>query len=259
MRSARFHKKHSSTSGKPPVVFINPHTKIAPIYRRPDDYDDDLRGEKRSFLQLALIDPGSVQCGFRVERLWETGEVTTVALSCINFTVPLDGDPPGDIGPFYHYHNVIRFIEKYRRLLSQCQYIGIETQLEFVPDNVRLEQTFISGLISLMKDQECRPIIVIMDASLKTTGLGAPKFDGCKIDGTNPASGRANRVKTQRKKWCLEQAIAMLRERGDPFVKIFDDLPLSSSYDMGDCTCYGEALRRLLQSGLYSLPLPHEE
>lgn len=258
MRAARFHKKHTATSGKPPVEFINPHSKPAPIYRHPKDYGDDLKGESRRFLQIALIDPGSVQCGFRVERAWETGEVTTVAMSCIDFTSPLDGDPPGEIGPFYHYHNVIRFIEKYRILLSQCQYIGIETQLEFVPQNVRLEQTFISGLLALMRDQGCRPIILVMDSSLKTTGLGAPKFDGIKLDGTNPASGRANRVKTQRKKWCLEQAINMLRERGDPFIKIFEELPLSSSYDMGDCTCYGEALRRLLHSGLYRLPLPCE-
>lgn len=261
MRSARFHKKHASTGSKPPVQAINPHTLTSPVYIDPSKYTGELKGEKRHFLQIAAIDPGSVQCGFRVEREWETGEIETVRMHCLDFTRPLDGSdpPPDEMGPFYHYHNVVRFLEQYLPILEQCHYIGIETQMEFVPENIRLEQTFLAALLTLVKDRGSRPLILMLDGSLKTTGLGAPKFDGIKLDGTNPPAGRPNRVKTQRKKWCLAVAIHLLTERKDPACKIFDKLALDKSYDMGDCVCYTEVIRRMVQSGMYKIDMPSLE
>jgi hypothetical protein len=267
MRSSRFHRKHTATGSKPPVAVINPHTLLSPIYLDPAKYTEtdssssSLAKEKRYFLQVATIDPGSVQCGFRVEREWESGEVTTVMMYKIDFTRPLDGSvpPSEEVGPFYHYHNIVRFIENYIHILENCQYIGIESQMEFAPQNVRLEQTFITSLIALLKNKGCRPIILILDSSLKTTGLGAPKFAGLKGDGTNPPAGRSSRVKIEGKKWCLATALRLLNERGDPQVKIFDKLPLDQSYDMGDCVCYGEIVRRLVKTEMYRIPLPELE
>ena len=230
-RLARFNKSAKKTSVAAPYVVFNPHS-ITPICLLPHT------GQST----VVTIDPGVKNCAIRCGT-WDpqTQLITTNLLIKVNFTSRDFTDEAGsDIGSDTSYYaSIFNALEPYEVYFTAAQYIGIESQYVENMDLIRISQHIITFLMTMVRNKGNRPIIIELDARLKTQMLGAPP----KMD------------KPQRKAWAAEMSKRLLISMGEHHIAKFIDEQRKDD-DFGDVVCYERVIYLLLNSGVNALPQP---
>lgn len=219
-RLNRYNRANSATSPQPPYVALNPHGVDSPISSQ-KVYPDVL-----PFVQIATFDPGVVNTGFRIERRFIVGNrvhVITIVQERLTFVR----------GESHYLENSLLILELYRDVLSYCHYILIESQLPINIEAVRFSQHLITWLMTSLKGQGFRPIIIEIDPKFKSSMFGAPKMK-----------------KPELKKWAVQQALMLLQRNEDheTVKKIQND---SKKDDHGDVVCYCEAWWEIMCRGVF--------
>jgi len=199
------HKKFSkSNSKKKPFSEINPHSFEAPIMRTKN-------------IIITSIDPGIVNCGvYTCVYDSETKKHKSIYLEKHVFN-------KGN-NHYIESINILEAIEEKSKLFSSSHYIVIESQMTVNYDLVRMGQHLISFFMTILKNKGNRPLIIEISNQTKTKLLDCPKGIS----------------KYQYKKWCVNKALDLLKERDNDEVEkdyIFKIENSSKSDDMGDCVC----------------------
>lgn len=233
-RFGRASKKNSTDLAKGPTCFFsvfNPHTGTAPLAA---PAPDPVRGR---WLQIGSIDPGILHFGLRCERWYEDDTVETIHYCLIDFTKPKEGKIPELGKENFYYINSIALIEEYcASFLAECQYICIESQLPWAYDMVRLSSHIICILCVHLKDKGNRPLILELDARLKSGLLGAPS--GMK--------------KKDLKAWCAKAAKTYFLEEGDTeSIDFMEEMArVVKDDDVGDVKCQLKVMEILHIAGV---------
>jgi len=179
---------------------------------------------------VAVIDPAMKNNCLRLGmRDHKTGQIYTL----LQVKEDLTKDVTGDTG---YYFGASRMLDKYAHRLIWTHYIIIESQMKMNYDMTRLCQHQISYLMALTRNQGFRPIIIELDAKIKSKIHQAPKM-----------------TKPQLKKWAVEKAIAILLARGDKETARLISIAKKGD-DHGDTVCYEDAWWMILDQGLYPVP-----
>jgi hypothetical protein len=194
----KFHFNTKTFLGSKTHAIINPHNDRSDQWIEPTldhiKYLNDRKIDNITYRQFVTIDPGIINTGLYVERIWSDGQEEYV-YSCV--FQPLENDSK-DINEIMKGGEKI--LDEYIELFRQSHYIIIESQLLGNIKAVRLQQHYMSLIYEKTRNQGFRPLIIEFNPELKTKLLGAPK---------------EVKTKPQRKKWCVEKAIEILNERGE--------------------------------------------
>lgn len=213
-RLNRFAKKTKNTD---PFTVFNPHS-LSPCQPSPD-----------GCIVITTIDPGIKNCAIRTARYNPlTGHSTTLIQDKFNFS-------PKDCQTHY-YVNIFDCLDPLRDYFIYSHYIGIESQMAFNYDLVRMSQHLITYLMCMIRNKGNRPLILELDARIKTQFLNAPK----KMD------------KPHRKKWAVKVAEQMLRVDGED--ELADSLRKGKADDHGDTICYEKCVLLLMLNGKINAP-----
>lgn len=183
-------------------------------------------------LRLCAIDPAIKNCAIRIEdRIFSVKDdykslkgVETIVQDKFDFVTGEDGSN--------YWKKLYTSFDKYLTELDECHYILIESQLPVNTEMVRVSQAIITYLHIYLFDKGVKPIVVEVDASLKTKMLGCV--------------GR--KTKPERKKWCIEKGGELLKERGD--VQTIDFLKKQRKKDDHyDVICFCESWYIILKDG----------
>ena len=226
-RLARFNRK-APTGVKPPYIVFNPHT-LPPCVRSSEDH-----------VMITAIDPGIKNCGLRVSIYsLVSGRSQTLLMCNLNFTHEAYHQT-GSCGIETHYYPAIfTAFEPHRHYFIASQYICVESQLPINYDLVRMSQHIITYLMTMIRDQGSRPLIIELDPHTKTRMLGAPP----------------RMTKPQNKAWCRGMAIYFLKFDGEFECAQFLEQQ-GKGDDMGDVVCYEKCMILILTQGICRLPLP---
>jgi hypothetical protein len=193
---------------KHPWTVFNPHTldALLPMHET---------------LTICLIDPGIKNCAVRVaQRKGDT--ITTILQTKTSFE---------------NYTDVMKYFIDLRPHLLMCHYIIVESQLRVNYDLIRMSQHIMSTIMLLVMDQGLRPLVIEVDATLKSRMLDAPK----------------GLTKPQLKKWTTHMALRILESRGDhETVKLIQKAKKKD--DHGDVVCYDQVFWLILATGNIVIP-----
>lgn len=210
-------KKNTSPYGE-----LNPHTLEGPVMRNEN-------------IIITSIDPGIVNCGIYTSAYnTETKKIKSIYLEKLVFNKTNN-----------HYLdslNQLYELENNYKLFSSSHYILIESQMTVNYDLVRMGQHLITTFLNIVKDKGNRPIIIEISNQAKTQLIDEKKPKGL--------------TKYQYKKWCTEQAMEFLKNKGEIDVEGAYIYKLENSKkadDMGDSVCQLYAFIKIME-GEYSRP-----
>jgi len=228
-RVARYNRKRTPTSPKPPYVIFNAHTQVACLSSLMVDAGPP-------WVQIATIDPGIVNFCLRIERRCGDGTTLTLVQDKYDFTQAREGESLIGVDS-QHYMRMVHILAPLIPLLTWCHYIVIESQMPINYDMVRMGQHIITFCLVNVSDQGLRPLIVEIDPRFKSTFFGAPKM-----------------TKPQLKIWAWKMAVTILEERGDAATASMIK-KCKKKDDHGDTVCYAEAWWQVLQQGAFTAPV----
>jgi hypothetical protein len=120
-----------------------------------------------------------------------------------------------------------------------CQYILIESQLPINYDAVRMSQHLITFLMMNLANKGVKPMICEIDTYFKSRIFNAPK----------------KMKKPELKKWCRDQALELLKKRGD--TQAYEALISAGKQDdMGDVVMYCEGWALAMKDGIQPIVKP---
>ena len=217
------YRKFSKNSKKKssPYAEFNPHTVESPVMRNKN-------------IIITSIDPGIVNCGIYTAAYdTETLKIKSIYLEKLVFN--REGN---------HYLDSLKQLlelEDNHKIFSSSHYIIIESQMTVNYDLVRMGQHLISFFLTKLKNQGNRPLVIEISNQAKTQLIDEKKPKGL--------------TKYQYKKWCTEQAIVFLNEKGGEEEKDYiHKLETSKKKDdMGDSVCQFMAWIKIME-GEYSRP-----
>ena len=215
------------------------------------------------FLQIALIDPGTVSCGLRIVRYYlESKSMVVIWFSVINF-----GNNTFEINS-----NLEIKMEPVASYLSDCHHIVIESQLM----KQKIVYQCFSVVICYITNRICTkgmlPSLIEVDAQLKTVFLGGPKTQSQNNspemlawmseqkrnpDGTtkdNDSKEKCPRIK----EWTKMKSIQFCKERGDLVsLHILYNSLYKPNEDLSDVVCYEYAwIPYLISRNDIKIPYP---
>lgn len=198
--------KNSIVNNPQKYAIYNPHT-LEPVLI------------EENVIQIITIDPAIKTCAFRVaEKNLETKKIRTVIQELFDFRcTENEFATPGTT----YYTNTFEILNKYKQYFRKSHYIIMEHQCSRASYNViRMSQQILSYILMTVKNKGNRPLIIEIDARLKSSMLSLPKMK-----------------KNDLKKKCLEYAIEILTKRGE--FEILDKLKkMRKKDDIGDSICY---------------------
>ena len=219
-RLARFNKK-APTAIKPPYIIFNPHDQT-PCQARPD-----------GLIIMTMIDPGIKNCAFRTSSYDpKTGISKTLLLKKLDFTNSKE----------HYYVEMIVQMEEFKQYFINSHYIGIESQLPINYDLVRMGQHITTYLLTIVRNNGVRPLIVELDPHLKSRMLNAP----------------AKMTKPQLKLWATTKGIELLKACGEFDVAAFVESQKKAD-DYGDVICYEKCMIIILRGEMNPIPLPSQK
>ncbi|CAH6418698.1 Hypothetical protein POVN_LOCUS417 [uncultured virus] len=238
-RIGRFQKK-APTGVKAPYIVFNPHS-LQPLVP-----SESINVDWHATI-VVVIDPGIKNCAIRkASRNNRTGAVETIFQVKVDFTHESLTEGAGILTnttgmgiETVYYANVKRALKEFIEHFCWCHYIIIESQLAINYDLVRMGQHLISFMMYVTEDKGFRPLIIEIDAHLKSRMLSAPP----------------KMTKPQLKKWAREKAIELLKERGD-FATARMIEKASKGDDHGDVVLYEVIWWLILEGHLHAPPLP---
>jgi len=186
--------------------------------------------EGTDYTRVVVIDPGPVNCGFRIAtRDNTTGVISTDMQTRLQFKkCKYEGCAEGKES--VSYTNVYRVLDPYKSWFCMSHYILVEKQLKINYNLIRFGQHLITYMMGCTRNEGLRPIVVELDSRFKTRELGAP-------------SGMKKR---DIKGWAVVKSKEILLSRGDQ--KAYEALCCASKGDdIGDVVCYEEAFWSLLK------------
>lgn len=193
-----------------PYTIFNPHD------RSNRDWDN------LSGIVVVSIDPGYRNLAIRVERRpWGNRDlpIEPLLFEVVDFGAQREGES-WDLHP-----NILKYLEKNRRLLETASVVVVERQMAINYNAVRISQLLLTYFMMILRNKPNLPLILELDPKTKGKALGAPKSI------TKPAL----------KKWATEKAREILTARGD--VKSINQLNSSKKKDdLGDTIVQVEAL-----------------
>jgi len=206
-RKKNFYKSIKNTKIKKPLILSSQEQKSSLT-----KYSED-------FYQYAIIDPGPMSCGVRIERFY----FTTKRKKLIWFSILCFGNETQIINT-----NMDESFNFIRPFLIECHHISIESQEMFS----KVEYQFYSALIFYITTNICnqgfRPSLYAIDVKLKTTYIGGP---------TNSKANGGVSIK----KWTKEKALELCIESNDAISYNILINSLSKAYeDLSDVKCYCE-------------------
>ncbi|GAG58427.1 unnamed protein product [marine sediment metagenome] len=150
----------------------------------------------QDYVRFVSIDPGRANLAIRIEKRSKIkgGPIITEILDKYDI-MKYEVDEEG-ISDLYQITNTI--LDRYRDLILQTHIILIEKQMPFNYKAVRISQHIISYFICLLKNRSLAPLIIEMDAKLKTDMLEAGKLN-----------------KQEVKKWAMKIGRELLETRND--------------------------------------------
>jgi hypothetical protein len=212
-RAFRF---NSGSSKVEQYAVFNPHTKEPLV-------GSNKVHEGKFFVNGVFIDPGVRNCAVRIANYnIISGKITTVLQKIFDFTKTKKGDEERVGRETFHYTNMNSVLSEYVDYFIWSHYIVIESQLPINYDLVRMSQHLISFFTHKIADKGYRPLIIEIDAKMKSQPFGAPKMK-----------------KPELKKWCRNKAIEILTARGDVETANFI-ASCKKADDHGDTVCYEE-------------------
>lgn len=174
---------------------------------------------------VILIDPGPTNLGFRIERRFTNGHVSTEILTQVKLL-----ECGKDVFTSELAENTTRFLDGFREYHPHVHYVCVERQMSINFKCTRLLQHIITYYMMILKDLPLRPYLMEISPFLKSRELHAPK-------GMN---------RTFLKKWTCGRARQFLIERQDPWLTYFDSLQAMQQRDVADTICMSEGLFKLL-------------
>lgn len=194
-------------------------------------------GSIDSDLYICAIDPGIRNLCLRISKYNRaTEKSTSIVFDKIDLIEAKDEGRSID-----YYGRMFNHLDKYKHLLINCQYIGVEAQLPINYDMVRMGQHIITYLMCLVRNLGCKPLIFEIDPKLKSKMLLAPKMN-----------------KAELKIWSRDMAVMFLRNDGEvKAADILEKLPKGDDY--GDVICYEKVIILLLENKLIPEPKPNLE
>lgn len=146
------------------------------------------------------------------------------------------------------YHNMYTLLDEYAPYWDHCGIFVIEKQMSFGRSKfntmaVKLGQHCYSYFVFKYGPFKT---IVEFPAYHKTCVLGAPKVKGRQFK--NGKCRWKGMSKPKRKKWCVEKATEILKDRGE--LSILDDM--GKKDDVCDCVCQLQAFKVLYDFELYN-------
>jgi hypothetical protein len=249
-RTARFNRKNTPTSGKPPYIVFNPHSEGEQVANVLPTNEEGKR-----WVQIAAIDPGIKNCAIRIERRTYTitGEggptpevfrlvpdtIETIVQTKFDFlTPPFESSKkaieavPGSADTGYYRYST-EYLSTLVPHFSACQYILIESQMPINTEMVRMSQHLITFISLSVRDVGVRPLIIEIDPKLKSSIFKAPKME-----------------KAALKKWAGNKAIEILKENGDVDTATFIEAA-GKKDDHGDVVCYTSVWFKILADGVH--------
>ena len=231
------------------VAAIDPGTKNCAIRVERRSYaltdESTISSEKfttgfRPFLPQSVVGFDDPESEFR--NKWKLESVETIAQEKYDFTdSPSPESEEAAISEWgnasasgAHYIYAKQRIEALEEHFINCQYIVVESQMPVNTEMVRMAQHIMSTLFMTVRDKGAHPLIIEIDAKLKTSVLCAPP--GMK--------------KYARKKWAGLKAVEVLESNRD-----FETAELikrsTKKDDHGDVVCYTETWFRILKDGIH--------
>lgn len=172
---------------------------------------------KEYFIQVAFIDPGIVNCGIRIVKLYyKDMYIENVFMELFKFA-PKNNIVEGSV-------NCLDMLSVNLDHFINCHYIVVESQMHINPTACRIAQHLISYLMISTRNRGSKPIIVEVDSSLKIVGLGGPRI----------------KSEVERKKWCKVEGAKILKRRKDKeSLEIINGKKKKD--DLFDTVCYEQA------------------
>jgi hypothetical protein len=251
----KFNKKAADKKDGREYLVYNPHDAEGPYFPNKETIKS-LNRENSYYYQITAIDPGAKNCGVRVERRWITNgkvsQIETVGNVKFNFTTRLkahnngiDLSLTGEGGhtDTIYFTEAIKHLESWIPLISQSQYVLIETQMEVSTLNTRLGQHFITIMCTALRNKGTLPLIIEIDSRMKTRILNAPAKD---------SSGK----KTDIKEWAIAKAYELVTRNNDALgFQALEDGKRKKD-DMADVICYCEAWWMMMHDPSKMIPQP---
>lgn len=195
----RFAKKKPDAAPLEPYAVFNPHKGLPTLW-------------DGTTLRVASIDPGIDKPGMEISDHFQGG-TKTLFLEQLCFRENKEDN-------YYMYASEV--LDHYLPYFLTCQFIVIESQESVNTPLIRMSQHIMSHLCSRLQGKGNRPIIVEIDNHCKTRLLGAPPM----------------KKKLDRKKWCRDKAIQILRLQGQAeLADKTEKAPLCRTYDPCDSLC----------------------
>lgn len=203
----RFHNKYSFSSKiRKPKMFTSNRSLSSKT-----KYDSE-------FYQFAIIDPGHMSCGVRIERCYlKTGKRKLIWFSVISF-----GHVTGEVNA-----NMAKVFSPLKGLLEECHHIAIEYQLR---NKSEVNYQCYSSMIYYISTEICTkgflPNLFDIDVKLKTTYIGGPTTSM-----QNGGISIKNWTKEKAKEFCIEEQDAIS-------YNILENSMAKALEDLSDLKCY---------------------
>lgn len=198
--------KDSIVNNANKYAIFNPHT-LAPVVKN---------GDK---IVGIFIDPAIKTCAMRIaENNRSTNEVKTLVQVLLDFRC---NETEFATSGTSYYFNCFDVLDTYKDYFINSHYIIMEHQSTRASYNViRISQQILSYFLSTVRDKGCRPLIIEIDARLKSSFFNIPRMK-----------------KPLLKKRTTEIAINILKERGEN--ELANKIEkISKNDDHGDTICY---------------------
>src|SRR5579863_4251145 len=154
--------------------------------------------QRKDWQRVLSIDPGKRNFCFRIET-WDftKQKISMEAYEKIDL-IGSEASPGAGEHIEYINRNVISILDKYEKLIANCDLVIIERQLPINYRMVRFSQHIITYLTIKLRDNTCKTVIIEIDPRLKTQQFGIKGLD-----------------KRGVKKWAIEKANEILTLRDD--------------------------------------------
>jgi hypothetical protein len=189
-----------------------------------------------TFLQIAVIDPGTTSCGVRIVRYYiETHVMNVIWFSVIDF-----GNEIALINTLMEtsFGQVLPY-------LIDCHHIVIEHQLMKSEITYQCHAVTIYYISKYIHSQKMRPTLIEVDCQLKTTFLGGPKTrlvnntDEMKQWVYNKTGSWPENGTVEIKEWTKMKSRQFSSERDDRIsYHILENSLYKPNEDLSDTLCY---------------------
>lgn len=160
----------------------------------------------QNYYQVCAIDPAIKNFALRVEQRYSDGRIIPVLFSNNNFTPRSGEDEKKGISNGNEntsFDLASKFLDQYYNIFKECHIFIIERQMAFNFRALSMSLLVLGYLHTKLRDAPLLPIILLIDAKVKTQQLG----------GALSYKGENNAIK----KWAVDKAIQLLTLRCDKY------------------------------------------